>query len=158
MNRSLRTSLAAIALLVASASSFAADKIFDPARDSAKDLAAAETQAAAGHKHILLDVGGNWCSWCHLLDRTLHENPALLAALESNYVVVHVDWSPDHQNEAFLSHYPKTEGYPYLLVLSEKGKLLHAQQTDVLETDHHLNAGYNQPAVLEFLTHWAPKR
>jgi thiol:disulfide interchange protein len=154
----LRNSLIASVLAFAAVSSFAADKIFDPTRDSAKDLAAAETQAAAEHKHILLDVGGNWCSWCHLLDRTLHENPALTSALESNYVVVHVNWDPDHENQPFLSHYPKTEGYPYLLVLAADGKLLHAQPTDALETDHHLNAGYNQPAVLEFLNRWAPKR
>jgi thiol:disulfide interchange protein len=148
----------AFVLLSAAASSFAAENIFDPTRDSAKDLAAAEIQAKAEHKHILLDVGGNWCSWCHLLDRTLHENPALTSALEKNYVVVHVNWDPDHENQAFLSHYPKTEGYPYLLVLAADGKLLHAQLSDALEADHHLNAGYNQSAILEFLTKWAPAK
>jgi thioredoxin-related protein len=158
MNSKIRISLIATLLFFAAASSFAAENIFDPSRDSAKDLAAAEAQAKAQHKHILLDVGGNWCSWCHLLDRTLHENPALTAALEKNYIVVHVNWDPDHENQIFLSHYPKTEGYPYLLVLSADGKLLHAQPTDLLETDHHLTAGYNQPAILEFLTKWAPAR
>jgi thiol:disulfide interchange protein len=158
MVRNLRKSLIATALVLAAASSFAEDKIFDPTRDSAKDLAIAETQAQAAHKHILLDVGGNWCSWCHLLDRTLHENAALQSALESNYIVVHVNWSRDNENEAFLSQFPKATGFPYLLVLSADGKLLHAQPTDALETDHHLNAGYNQPAVLEFLRRWAPPR
>ena len=156
--RNLRTGLTAILLLIAAASSFAAENIFDPTRDSAKDLAAAEVQAKAEHKHILLDVGGNWCSWCHLLDRTLHENPALTSALEKNYVVVHVNWDPDHENQAFLSHYPKTEGYPYLLILAADGKLLHAQSTDALEADHHLNAGHNQSVILEFLTKWAPAK
>ena len=152
-----RASLVATALLIAAAGSFAVENIFDPSRDSAKDLAAAKSQAQVQHKNILLDVGGNWCSWCHLLDRTLHENPGLTSALEKNFVVVHVNWDPDHENQAFLSHYPKTEGYPYLLVLAADGKLLHAQPTDVLEADHKLNSGYNQAAVLEFLTRWAPR-
>jgi len=43
--RNLRAGLTAIVLLMAAASSFAAENIFDPTRDSAKDLAAAEAQA-----------------------------------------------------------------------------------------------------------------
>jgi thioredoxin-related protein len=154
----LRSNLTAVILVLVAASSFAADKIFDPTRDSAKDLAAAETQAAAQHKHILLDVGGNWCPWCLLLDRTLHQDAKLKSALEDNYVVVHVNWSIDSQNKDFLANYPKVSGYPYFFILSADGKFLHAQPTDPLEFDHRLNSGYNQPAVLEFLTKWAPKK
>jgi thiol:disulfide interchange protein len=156
MNRVLRASLAAFVLLSTAVGSFAAEKIFDDTRDPAKDLTVAEAQAAAENKNILLDVGGNWCSWCHLLDRTLHENVSLKSALESHYIVVHVNWSRENENEAFLSRFPKANGFPYLLVLSADGKLLHAQPTDVLEADHKLNSGYNQQAVLEFLTRWSP--
>lgn len=152
----LRAILVAGLLFCASLSSFAAEKIFDPTRDSAKDLAAAEVQAAAQHKNILLDVGGNWCPWCILLDRTLHQDPQLNEALESNFVVVHVNWSEDNQNQAFLSHYPQVDGYPFFFVLSPKGKLLHAQPTDPLETDHKIGNGYNKQAILEFFTRWAP--
>jgi thiol:disulfide interchange protein len=153
-----RVFLAGALLLATAASCFAAEKIFDPAADSAKDLAAAETQARQQHKRILLDVGGNWCSWCHLLEHTLHENAALKSALETNYIVVHVNWSQDRPNEAFLSRYPKVDGYPYLFVLAPDGKLIHAQPTDALEQDHKLNSGYNQTAVLDFLTKWAPEK
>ena len=153
-----RTFLAATLLLASAVSAFAAEKIFDPTADSAKDLAGAEVQAKQEHKRILLDVGGNWCSWCHLLEHTLHENAGLKAALESNFVVVHVNWSQDNPNEAFLSHYPKVNGYPFLFVLSADGKLLYAQPTDALEADHKLASGYNQAAVMEFLTKWAPGR
>jgi thiol:disulfide interchange protein len=158
MIRSLLRS-AAIALtlvIVMTLSAFAAEKIFDPTRDSAKDLIAAEAQATAGHKRILLDVGGEWCSWCHLLDRTLHENASLKSALDKNYVVVHVNWSRENENQAFLSRFPKANGFPYLLVLSASGKLLHAQPTDVLEADHKLDSGYNEPVILDFLNQWAP--
>jgi len=158
MNRLLRAGLLATLLLFTVGSSFAADKIFDEKRDPAKDLSSAEAQAAAEHKNILLDVGGDWCSWCHLLDRTLNENSSLKSTLEKNYVVVHVNWSRENENEPFLSHYPIANGFPYLLVLSADGKLLHAQPTDALEADHKLASGYNQQAILTFLTSWAPRR
>ena len=156
MQKHLRFFLAAAAILLASQSIFAAENIFDPTRDPAKDLAAAEAQAKAEHKNILLDVGGNWCSWCHLLDRTLHTTADLNSALESHFVVVHVNWSRENENEAFLSHYPKAEGFPYLLVLSPDGKLLHAQPTSPLEANHNLGGGYNLDAIRAFLKQWAP--
>jgi len=134
----------------------AAENIFDPTRDPAKDLAAAEAQAKAEHKNILLDVGGNWCPWCHLLDKTLHENADLKSALESHFVVVHVNWSRENENTAFLSKFPKVDGYPFLFVLSPDGKLLHAQPTDPLETDHKLGSGYNLEAIRAFLKQWSP--
>lgn len=145
-------------LLSATTVLFAAENIFDPTRDPAKDLIAAEAQAKAEHKNILLDTGGNWCSWCHLLDRTLHENPSLTAAMEKNYVVLHVNWSRENENEAFLSKFPKVNGFPFLFVLSPDGKLLRAQPTDPFETDHKLQSGYNQAAILEFLNKWGPEK
>jgi len=106
----------------------------------------------------LLDVGGNWCPWCKLLDRTLHQDAKLNDALESNFVVVHVNWSIDSQNKVFLANYPKVSGYPFFFVLSANGKLFQAQPTDPLETDHKIDNGYNQSAILEFLTKWAPAK
>lgn len=72
--------------------------------------------------------------------------------------MVHVNWSIDSQNKAFLANYPKVSGYPFFFVLSANGKLLDAQPTDPLETDHKIQGGYNHSAILEFLTKWAPSR
>jgi len=156
VRKHLRFFLAVAAILLTSQAIFAAENIFDPTRDPAKDLAAAEAQAKAEHKNILLDVGGNWCSWCHLLDRTLHGNADLNSTLESHFVVVHVNWSRENENEAFLSKFPKADGYPFLLVLSPEGKLLHVQPTSPLESDHKLDGGYNLVAIRAFLKDWAP--
>lgn len=128
----------------------AAEKIYDPARDSAADLAAAETTAQQENKHILLDVGGNWCSWCHLLEHFLHEHEKLNAELEQHYVLVHVNWSPDAPNAAFLRQYPAISGYPHLFVLDGKGKLLQSQSTDVFEDGH----SYDEGRLAAFLKKW----
>ena len=135
----------------------ASEKIFDPARDSAADLQAAMEQARREHKNILMDVGGNWCPWCILVDRTLHEDPELKALLEKNFVLLHVDFSQGHENAAFLKSYPKATGYPAWYVLSPRGRLLKAEDTSELEQTHKLAAGYNKDALKRFLTENAPK-
>ena len=107
MVRPIQTVAALALILLFGRGAFATEKVFDPSRDPGKDLLAAEALAKAHHKNILLDVGGNWCPWCILLDRTLHEDPKLAAAMERTFVVVHVNWSLDNQNHDFLSRYPK---------------------------------------------------
>ena len=128
-----------------------AEKIFDPARDSAKDVADAIKLATKQNKHILLDVGGNWCIWCHRLDTTFKTNKDV-AELLKKFVVVKIDFSPPaHDNQALLANYPKiTTGYPHLFVLDKTGKVIQDQDTGQLETgDHH------DPAkVIAFLTKW----
>ena len=138
-------------------SAHAAEKLFDPARDSAKDLRDAEVLAQKEHKNILMDVGGNWCPWCLLLDRTLSGDPELHSLLERNYVVVRVNFSPENENQAFLSKYPKATGYPVWYVLSPQGRLLKAEDTSELEQTHKLDAGYSKTTLLSFLQENAPK-
>jgi thiol:disulfide interchange protein len=145
---------AALLTILVSAVAFAADKPFDPKRDPAQDLAAAEAQAQAAHKNILLDVGGNWCGWCLVLDRFVHEQPEVRARLD-RFVVVHVNWSMDNRNDAFLSRYGKPNAFPYYFVLSPEGKLLKAQSTDVFETDHKLGDGYSAEQLEKFFDRWS---
>ena len=47
---------------------------FDPKRDPASDLEMAKVEAQRGGKRIMLDVGGEWCSWCHRLDKLVEED------------------------------------------------------------------------------------
>jgi thiol:disulfide interchange protein len=140
-----------------SLNALAADKPFDPTRDSYKDLKAAMAEARAEQKNILMDVGGNWCPWCILLDRTLNDDPELHALLEKNYVLLHVNFSKENENLDFLGPYPKAKGYPAWYVLSAKGKLLKAEDTSELEQTHHLDAGYNKATLKTFLEENAPR-
>ncbi|MGA8939981.1 MAG: thioredoxin family protein [Acidobacteriaceae bacterium] len=144
-------------VLGASVAAFAADKPFDPTRDSNKDLHAAMQQARMEHKNILMDVGGNWCPWCILLDRTLNDDAELRALLEKNYVLLHVNFSRENENLDFLGPYPKAKGYPAWYVLSAKGKLLKAEDTSELEQTHKLDAGYNKATLKTFLMENAPR-
>jgi thiol:disulfide interchange protein len=149
--------IATVVTLVFSMAAYAADKPFDPTRDSNRDLRAAMEQAQREHKNILMDVGGNWCGWCLVLDRTLREDAELHALLEKDYVLLYVNFSKENENVNFLGAYPKATGYPAWYVLAPNGKLLKAENTGELEQTHKLDAGYNGAAVKTFLTENAPQ-
>ncbi len=126
---------------------------FDPNRDAEKDLALAIKEAQNSQRNILLDVGGEWCIWCHKLDAFFDENPDINEFMHKNFVVLKINYSPENKNEQFLSKYPKVAGYPHIFVLNADGTLLHSQNTGELEEgDHHDNT-----KVFEFLKKWTPQ-
>ena len=147
-----------VVMVSVSVAAWAVDKPFNPASDPAKDLRAAMQRAQAEHKNILMDVGGNWCEWCLVLEQTLHGDAELSALLEKNYVVLHVNWSKENENAKFLKRYPEPAGYPSWYVLSAQGKLLKAENdTSELEANHKIDQGYNKEALKRFLVKYAPK-
>ena len=126
-------------------------KKFDPTRDAEKDIADAIKLATKQNRRIILDVGGEWCGWCKKLDEFFLTNQEAAKILREKYIVVKVNWSQENKNEKALSKYPKVEAFPHLFVLDKKGKLLHSQDTGLLETgDHH-----DADKVLPFLKKWA---
>lgn len=127
---------------------------FDPQRDPAKDLREAIAKAKKSNKRIILDVGGEWCIWCHRLDQFFSDNKDVNEFLHKNYIVVKVNFSPENKNEKFLAQFPKVAGYPHLFVLEKDGKLLHSQNTGDLEA----GKGHDHDKVLGFLKKWAPAK
>ena len=127
---------------------------FDPARDASKDIAVAVAEAKKAGKNVLLDVGGEWCIWCHRLDSLFIMNPDLDKYLRDNYVVVKVNWSTENKNEKVLSRYPAIPGFPHLFVLDADGKVIRSQETGELEE----GKGHSREKVLAFLHEWAVKK
>lgn len=124
---------------------------FDPKRDAAKDIADAIAKAKKVQKRVLIDVGGEWCPWCHKLEEFFEANKDVTEFRDKNFVTVKVNWSPENKNEAALAKYPKIPSFPHLFVLDSSGKLLKAQDTGELESgDHH-----DRDKVLNFLKKWA---
>lgn len=127
-------------------------RVFDPSRDALLDLHTAEQQAATQHKNILMDVGGNWCPSCIAFDSALRSDSGLQDLLSRNYILLHVNWSSDNENEPLLSRYPKAHGYPTLYVLSPTGQLLTSQDTGSFEQQVQNGDGYDHPRLAAFLS------
>lgn len=126
---------------------------YDPKRDAARDIDEAVAEAKRSNRRILLVVGGEWCSWCHILDNYFAGHPDLKARRDKTFVTVKINFSDENPNEAVLSRYPPSEGYPHIFVLESDGKFLHSQGTAVLES----GKSYDLEKMNDFLTQWAPR-
>jgi len=143
---------ALLALCAGQARSAGRDIYPDPAQARA-DLAAALKTAAATHKRILLDFGGNWCGDCQVLDLYLHD-PANRPILEANFVLVHVNIGKMDANQDIAAQYqvPLDKGVPALAVLTENGKLLYSQRNGQFEAMRRMELS----EVTKFLVQWKP--
>ena len=139
------------ALVLAVQTASAAQK-YDPKRNADRDISNAVVEAQKTGKRILLEIGGEWCSWCHVLDKYFRDNPKLTAVRNRNYIMVKVNVSPENENKAVLSRYPRVPGYPHFFVLDTDGKLLHSQATYALEE----GSTYHLAKFTAFLEKWAP--
>lgn len=124
---------------------------FDPTRDAAKDIKDAVAEAKRTNKKVYVDVGGEWCIWCHRIDDFYAANADLQNYLDKHYVFVKVNYSKENKNEEVLSKYPKIEGYPHVFILDKKGKLIKSKNTGEFEE----GKGYNHDKVMEFLKEFA---
>ncbi len=146
--------VAALALTARPALSANRDIYPDPAQAKA-DLADALKTAAATHKRVIIDFGGNWCGDCQVLDIYFH-NPENRPILESNYVLVHVNIGNLDTNLDIAEHYgvPINKGVPALAVLSDTGKLLYSQKSGEFEAMRRMQAN----SVTNFLVQWKPTK
>jgi len=129
-------------------------KKFDPAADPFEDLKTVIAEAQKVNKRIILDVGGEWCSWCHRVDEFIEQSAEIKNYMNEKYIVLKVNYSEENKNEKFLSQYPKIDGYPHFFVLSKKGKFLHSQNTGKLEKEK----SYDLEKFMKFLRKWAAKK
>ena len=123
---------------------------FDPKRDAAKDISEALADAKRTNRRVILDVGGEWCGWCHALDRYFVEHADLRALRDQHYVWLKVNYSPENTNAAVLGRYPRISGYPHLFVLDQDGSLVQSQDTSPLEE----GPSYNYDRMKAFLMKW----
>jgi thiol-disulfide isomerase/thioredoxin/plastocyanin len=126
--------------------------IFDPARDAAKDLQDGIAEASRSGKRVLVDVGGNWCGWCHEMERFIEAHAELKALRDKYFVTVKVNYSSENENAAVLSKFPKIDGYPHLFVLDKDGSLLRSQDTSLLEDG---KSSYVLEKFKDFLVQWS---
>jgi thioredoxin 1 len=139
-------------LLLAAFTAQAADRIIYPEPEQAQaDLSAALKTAAATHKHVIVDFGGNWCGDCQVLQIYFHD-PANWNLLQQNYVLVPVNIGRYDENLDIAARYgvPVTKGVPALAVLEPSGQLIYSQRNAEFEAMRKINSA----SVTAFLLRW----
>jgi len=130
-------------------------KIYDEKVDAMKQIQTAIAEAQTEGKYVFCQVGGNWCPWCIRFASFVENDTIIKPLMDSDFVYIHVDWSRDNKNpEAmkFLGN-PGRFGFPVFVIIDEKGKPIHIQNSAYLEQDK----GYSTTKVKEFLQNWTPQ-
>jgi thiol:disulfide interchange protein len=153
VKRFKQIALAVLLTLAAGTANSATRDIYPDPAQARTDLTAALKTAAATHKRILLDFGGNWCGDCQVLNIYFHA-PANRAILDANFVLVHINIGTMNANLALAKKYevPIEKGVPALAVLSEKGTLLYSQKGGEFEAMRSMQSS----SVTSFLAQWKP--
>ncbi len=136
--------------LYASAKLPAYSQGYDPARDPFVDGRAALKLAQETKRRVLIEVGGNWCSWCLQLDKFLAENPQLREQLHRYFVILKVNVSEVNDNAEFMAGFPKPLGYPHIYISEADGRILFSKDTaQLLE-----NSRYSVQRFQQFIDKW----
>jgi thioredoxin-related protein len=130
-------------------------KLYDPAANAEKDLEAAIKKAKKENKFVLIQAGGNWCSWCIEFARFAKADPQIDSVMKASYVWYHLNWSKENKNDKVLAKYgyPQRFGFPVFIILNGKGERIHTQNSAYLEDG---KKSYDKNKVQEFLEMWSP--
>ncbi len=123
---------------------------YDPSRDAFKDGAAAIELATRTSRRILIELGGDWCKWCHEMDAFFDQNPDIKQQLHETFVMLKVNVSDSNDNADFLKAFPKPLGYPHMYVAEYNGKVLWSQDT----ADFLNNGKYSRDTFMDFFKRW----
>ncbi len=128
------------------------EEIYDTSLDGLEQIEKAIKMADESNKHILIQVGGNWCPWCIKFHHFVDNDTELKDIVESNYVVVLLNMSKENKNDKALARldYPQRFGFPVFVILDQTGKRIHSQNSAYLEE----GKSYNRDVVEQFFKHW----
>ena len=132
------------------------NKLYHPYANAAKDIAAALKKASSEKKYVLIQAGGNWCSWCIEFARFAKATPKIDSVINAGFVWYHLNWSKENENKKIFANYGFAQrfGFPVFIILNEKGERIHTQNSEYLEDG---KKSYNPAKVQAFLEMWSPR-
>jgi len=152
MKKTTVTSFFVFAILFSKAGDTA--HLYNPAANAIDGIANAVAQAKKEKKFVLIQAGGNWCSWCLRFNKFVTDDAQLDSIVKASFIVYHLNYSKENLNkEVFAKYgYPQRFGFPVFIILDGKGKRLHTQNSSYLEE----GKSYNKDKVFGFFKDWSP--
>lgn len=142
---------ALVALFISTSASAAATLGYDPKADPFEQYHEAIALAEQQDKLVLIIAGGDWCSWCHVLERFVSKDAEVQRSLHDTFVVMKVYVGLDNDNDLFFSQLPAAKGAPHFWIISPEKEVLSSQSTGSLEAGKN---GYDKDAFMRFIDHW----
>ncbi|RLD49970.1 MAG: thioredoxin family protein [Bacteroidetes bacterium] len=130
-------------------------KVYNPKANAKADLQKAIKAAGDNNKNVYVQIGGNWCPWCIRLHKYIKNNTVLDSIQKADYEVIYINYSKENKNLNILKHLgnPQRFGFPVLVILNDKGDVLHIQDSGYLEKEK----SYDFDKVKRFLILWNKK-
>ena len=128
------------------------EEIYNTSADAMADIKSAITLAKETDRHVFVKIGGNWCGWCKMYAKFTKADKNIMRVMEDDYVFVLVNWSTENKNPDAMSYLgnPERFGFPVFVIIDGDGKVLHTQDSALLEE----GKGYNKKHIMRFLTVW----
>jgi thioredoxin-related protein len=126
--------------------------LYNSELDAMEQIDQALIRASAEGKHLLIQVGGDWCPWCIKLHRFMEEQHQVDSLINADYILIRVNYSKENKNPQAMArlNYPQRFGFPVLVILDGKGQRLHTQNSAYLEEGD----SYSETKLVEFLKGW----
>ena len=137
-------------------------KVYDESIDPMEQIDKALALAGAQGKFVVCQVGGNWCPWCLKFAAFITADAEISKVIEDSFVYIHVNYNPrkkaSESEKAAADKMmkrlgnPGRFGYPVFVILDGKGRVVHIQDSALLEA----GSGYDREKVLRFFQNWTP--
>lgn len=152
----------AIFLAVAVNAQSGLKKVYNEDINPIEQIDQAVVKAKSEGKFVICQVGGNWCPWCLRFADFITKDSTISKVIDENFEFIHVNYNPRRSQRAEKLEQGKTLmkrlnncgrfGFPVLVVLDNEGRVIHIQDSGLLEEGE----SYNQKKVLSFFKNWTP--
>ena len=163
MRKSVLFGLIALFISLSVQAQTALKKVYNENINPLEQIDQAALKAKASGKFVVCQVGGNWCIWCLRFADFITNDTTISKVINENFEYIHVNYNPrksggeekQKQAAALMKRLDNCGrfGYPVFVVLDETGKVIHIQDSGLLEKEQ----SYDQEKVLQFFKNWTPK-
>lgn len=127
---------------------------YDETADAKAQVAAAIARAAAAHKFVLLEFGGNWCPDCRVTAGVLALDE-VKPWVDKTFEVVPIDVGRMTKNLDIAERYGvKVKAVPTIIVLDAEGRMLNQGNPAALSDARSMTP----QAIVDTLDGWIEKR